>query len=399
MDSLLRNNNIVRLIAFVIAVMLWFVVRGGAPVDGNSKNVLANTSETVTVPVHILYNQQRLSLQNPPKSVNLLLHGDRLSVLQAKIQPNTITATIDARSLPAGVFTVPVQVTGLMPGVEFDPVQLKVSLENNISKQFPVEILLDNTRSTPDGTHQIDYDPKNVTIYGAESVVHQIQHVRARFPISGDETQKQKRTVVLYAVNGAGDTVDVQIQPATVNVTVYPTQKKVPMSFKIKGWPANGWAVGDITPKQMDVNILGKVSDINEIPVSLDVTGMDHSDNKVVVLTPFGGLTGIQPSEISVAVEIVKAQQRDVSDVPITVTGVPSGMTATLQSSTLQVKIEGAPSRLQSLSKDNVKAVADIKNMGVGTYQAAITIQVPNGVRVVSGQNLTAQVTIEKSAP
>ena len=76
------------------------------------------------------------------------------------------------------------------------------------------------------------------------------------------------------------------------------------------------------------------------------------------------------------------------------VVGVGQGLTATLSTGLVLVRVGGELPVLRSLTPSSLSAVVDVSGLGEGTHTVPLRIEAPPGVQVVSMEPPTAVVTI-----
>lgn len=278
MDSFLRSNNLVRLVAFVLAVMLWLVVRVGSQSPETPGVPIDRMTEIISGTVDVQYNKDKVSLGGEPPEVSVKISGASLAVWQAKMQSNQLKFIADVHNLGEGVHEVNVVVQGLPPDVTYEPVRASIRLEANLEQRFRVELSLDGPQDA-NKLAGVTVEPKEVTLIGPSSVIQQVHKVLARISSQIFDSPGEKRTVVVSAVNENGKSVNVTIQPKTVDVLYQPpieTKVFPHLRAEVKGLsqdlkvllPAEGFSV----------TLKGKADDLNkirpeDIKIVIDVTG------------------------------------------------------------------------------------------------------------------------------
>ncbi|MFC4765898.1 YbbR-like domain-containing protein [Effusibacillus consociatus] len=282
MDAFLRSNNFVRLIAFVLSVMLWLVVRAG-PDAADAPPQIDRVTETITGTVEVLLNKERVSLVGEPPEVTLKIHGERLSVWQAKMQANKLKFLVDARNYGEGIHQLPVQVQGLPPGVSQDSQYASIRLEANVRQVFRVELVAERLED-PTKLAAVRAEPNEVAVTGPASLVQQVQKVQARIPVQAFDAPGVEQTVVVNAVNDKGKTLNLSLEPKTVDLVYQPTiqRKEFPkLTAELKGLAKGLKAV--LPPEGFTVTVEGLAADVEairpeDIKIVVDVTGLGPGD-------------------------------------------------------------------------------------------------------------------------
>jgi YbbR domain-containing protein len=279
MDSFLRSNNLVRLVAFVLAVILWLVVRIGSQSPETPAMPIDRATEIISGTVDLQYDKDKVSLVGEPPEISVKISGERMAVWQAKIAANRLKFTADARGLGEGIHEVNVTLQGLPPDVIFEPLRAPIRLEANLEQKFRVEPLLDGVQD-PGKLAGILFEPKEVSLIGPSSVIQQVNKVSARISPQLFDAPGEKRTVVVSAVNDNGKPVNVSIQPKTVEVVYQPpieSKTFTGLRAEVKGL-SEGLKV--LLPAEgLSVTLQGLANDLNklrpeDIKIVIDLTGL-----------------------------------------------------------------------------------------------------------------------------
>lgn len=315
MDAFLKSNNFVRLIAFVLAVMLWLVVRANTQTPESPAVSIDRVTEAISGNVDVQYNRDQVSLVGAPPEVSVKISGERLAVWQAKMQSGKLKFIMDARGLGEGVHEADVVVEGLPPGVSYEPVRASIRLEANLEQRFKLELTLDGNVD-PSQVANVVVDPKEVVLVGPSSVIQQVQRVQARITSQIFDSPGEKRTVVVSAVNSNGKPVNVTIQPKTVDLIYNPpviTKEFKNLQPQVKGLakdlkvllPADG----------ISLSLKGTSADLNaikpeDIKIILDVTGLTEGDYVLDATVAVPDKVQLAtPGPIKIPVKIIKQQQ------------------------------------------------------------------------------------------
>lgn len=307
----LRSNNLVRLIAFILAVMLWIVVRTGSDFPESPVPAVDRVTETITGTAEVLYAKERVSLVGEPPEVTVKIHGDRLAVLQAKMQINKVKFIVDARDAGEGVHQLPVQIQGLPPGVVADTQTVAIRLEPNLQQRFPVNPVMEGVQDAAKMA-AVRLEPQEVTVTGPASLLRQVQQVQARVPAQILESPGKEQTVSVFAVNDKGRTVNVSIQPKTVDAVYEPVmQQKVftRLQAEVKGLAKGRQAV--LPPEGITLTLEGSSADLEavrpeDIKILIDVTGLAPGEYvRDATLTLPANVRAVEKEPLRVPVKIV----------------------------------------------------------------------------------------------
>ncbi|MBX6396555.1 MAG: hypothetical protein IRY98_12815, partial [Alicyclobacillaceae bacterium] len=114
-----RENTVPKLIAFVLAVLLWLVA--GAGTTETPTSIFAPTAKVLHgVKVQVLYDEGSVTTVGDVAPASVTLRGTRLDLMSPAL--SRVWAVVDARGLGPGVYELPVQLQDLPAGVTYDPV-------------------------------------------------------------------------------------------------------------------------------------------------------------------------------------------------------------------------------------------------------------------------------------
>ncbi|GIM46165.1 hypothetical protein DNHGIG_17140 [Collibacillus ludicampi] len=402
MDSFLKNNNVVRVIALVLAVMVWLIVKG-SPED-TSTGFAVTVSDTVTHDVTVLYDRNRVALVEPPPSVKLTLHGDRMSIMQAKWATSLWNVTVDARNIGPGEYFLPVTVEGLPHGVVADPVQVKVVLAPIQSRQFDVQAKTEGELEPGYTLGSITTSPSQVNITGTPDQLAHVKKVEARVRLRKGDTGTLKRKASVFALDESGQPVDVSIDPQTVDATVVITAQgnSFPLQVQLQGKPKDGYVIDAVKPSVASVSVVGSLQGQDKYTVPLDVSGLSETRTFSVKLPLLPGVTQVVPDTVDIQVVVTPPERRTFTNVPIQVTNLADDYTADLSSKTVDIVVEGEKKSIDALKPEDVQAVVDLSGQGEGTQQVSVQANIrsdaASSLRVVDVKNSSVQVTIRKKS-
>lgn len=138
MDKWLQNDTVAKLVAFLLAVMLWLVVSDETNQfqDHDTNNIVSN------VVLDAYYDEDKFEIRGLPETITLHAQGPDPSI--KRVEASRLQAYVDLRNKEAGRHkNVPIQVkTKGLPGVEVSPQprSVDVVLEEKRSETFPVEV-------------------------------------------------------------------------------------------------------------------------------------------------------------------------------------------------------------------------------------------------------------------
>jgi len=401
-DRFLENNTFVKIVASLLAILLWLAVRsGGEP--ATQSNFAQMTRELTDKPVKVLYDERNFSLVGEPK-VTLQLHGSMLDVVNTVAIADSIKALADATTLGVGQHEVPVLIQGKPPGIEIEPVNVTIRLEANVSKEMNIELVTEGQPKEGLNVGEALVTPKTVIVSGAKSVVELVDKIVAT--ISVDEAEEGiKTSSPLQALDQNGKPVKGVVlsrDRVEVNIPITKPSKSVPLQLSFKGELAAGFAVEAV--KQTNAvtlygpaNVLEKIDNVPVPPI--DLTGVNQTATYKIKLPAVEGATALQPEEVEVTVTVVAATKKTFADIPIKVKGLKEGQSYQLigaPTDQISVVVEGAKALLDKLTAQDVVVTLDLTNQPAGRAEMHPQVAVPNYLKVIGITPPTLQLEIKK---
>lgn len=311
MERLLKNNTVVKVLAFFLAVMLWVHVTG----DTLRANIPEVTRPFRNVPLSWLNVNEGLQVMQIPGQIDVILNG-RADLIN-EITPENIKAFVNLQGLGEGQHRIsPVaEVPRGVRVISFDPQLIMVELEEVESPQKPVS--LDLTGAPADGfvMGEPRILPHAVFVRGPRSLLAQVERVRAIINVDGANGDRVQM-VPVQAVDADGREVrDVVVNPRMVEVQIpfSEPQKTVPVRVPLTGEPQAGYRIEQVTLTPPTVTLQGREEQLAEIAeiVTEPVSVEDASENITLDLAPVApanDVTLLFDGSIRVEIIIIREQ-------------------------------------------------------------------------------------------
>ncbi|MDI7274848.1 MAG: CdaR family protein, partial [Anaerolineae bacterium] len=224
-------------------------------------------------------------------------------------------------------------------------------------------------------------------------LVESVSQVVATVWLRGSKTAVESQ-VVPVALDAKGRQVgeDVALTPSAVNVvlTVTPLAefRDITVRAAIKGVPAAGYWVSNITVEPAAVTIQGKPEVIRSTPavistVPIDISGVNETVIKRVALelpddvSVYTAEVGAQ--SVLVRVEVTPIIGGKTIQPKIEVLGLRNGLTATISPDTIDVILSGPMPDLQALQPGDVSVVVSLFGLRAGRHLVTPTVILPEG--------------------
>ena len=396
MKKKLLENPGLKLLALVLAVLLWLVIVNiEDPVDTKR---FTNISVTIQNESIILNDGKIYQITNDTATVDVTVSAKR-SIL-SRIQRSDIVATANVENLQLDSM-IPITITipsyeGRYESAVTYPTNMQISIEDIKTSKFPITAELTGTLRDGYFVESTTITPDNVTISGPESVVSSISSVVAKANVSGVSSDTDlSATLEMYdADNNEIDQslLTTNLGDAGLKVSVHIMETlKVPISVSTTGTPASGYTVGKVTCEPSSVSLTGKegvFENLSEIKIpSIDVSGKSESVETVIDLSDYlpagASFANTDDEKVLVTVTIEKYGTKTI-DWPtgsIVVQNAPDGYSVSYpDTSEVTFEIQGREEALSKLSASDIKVTIDLSECTKGgEYTVPLSVQFPDG--------------------
>jgi YbbR domain-containing protein len=404
----LAGNLGTLLLSFALAVVVWI-----SAVTSENPNV----ERSQVVPIEILNKDpDMLIVGTVPKNVRLTIRATQSVWDQIVTSENALRAWVDLSGLQAGAYNeLPVQA---IINPEFSPARItnktpetvSITLEPLASQQFPAKLDLIGDPATGYERGIPARSPAFVTVSGRESLVMQVVEVRAVLDISDSRNDIQTR-VPLSALDANGQQVqDVTITPGeltvSIPITLQEAYRTVVVRVVTQGNVGNGYRITNISVTPPSVLVFSndpqKLKDLPGFVETqpLDLTGAEDDIETFVELNlPDGVSVADGDSSVLVQVFIAAIEGSVTISLPVTPLGLVPNNAAELSPRTVDVILSGPVPVLNKIKPSDIRVVADLKGLDLGTHQVDLSADVvPDKVSVESILPSTVEVTIGPAA-
>jgi YbbR domain-containing protein len=398
MDKIFRSSWFIKIIAFLIALMLYNVVSS----DGHSTNgdgsLLMNSGsskQTMTEDLVIKYDSDKYVVTGQiPSTVDLLLQGSIEQITKAKFM-TTREVYIDLTGKRPGTYKAKVLTDGFPSNLKIypDPSYVTVTLQKKVKKTLPVSIDFIHKEDLEDGYKVGDakVSPSMVTAVGAEDIVNRIAFVKGVVDLTGAKDTVKTR-VALNAYDKDGNQLNVTINPAvaSVEVPIISPSKDVPIYLKPMGDLPDGKAIASITIEPQMVTVFGKsdvIAGIDKIAgIELPLGNINSSQTVQLNVPVPEGAEKVEPDKISVKIDLNDNSKRTLKDVPIAV-NMPADQNKKVTfvdppNRTIDVTLVGAKSVIDKIEQSDIKLSIDVGNAQTGDSDLPIQVSGPDNVTI-----------------
>ncbi|MFA8437797.1 YbbR-like domain-containing protein [Pueribacillus sp. YX66] len=408
MDKLLKSNWFVVLISFIFALMLYATVAVPKNMQnsGSESRNQVGQEQLEDVEVHAYYDEAKYVVSGVPETVDVTLSGSPTQLFMARMEKN-LEVFADLNNLSVGTHTVRLQHRGLSDGIDVAiyPASITVTIEERVSKDFPITIEYVNKDSLPEGYNVSDavVSPTKVTIYGSESQLNQIASIKGFVDLDGaQDTFMTSVPIKVYDKND-NELTGFSLNPNVVDVEIpiVSPHKFVPIKINRENSLPDGLSIESISANPETVVIFGSKGDIEKIEfveVAVDLNKLSDKDGNSVTLTvdiPLPkGVKRVEPEQIEITIELGKKETKTIKNVPLEVNGLREGLTVSFidpKDGELDVAMSGAKTILERITAKDIHAIVDASGLGKGEHSVEVKF---NGPQNVSWQKRKTTISI-----
>lgn len=396
MDRLLNNNVALRIIALVLACILWLAVHAE---QGGSQQTSTGVTESFELPVRVETSADEVLVsQVPTVTARVTTSLLRLPTLANEMMKVEIVA--DAQDLGPGTYTLHVAAVNMPAGVRsyaLAPATITVTLEPKVTVERPVRLSVVGAPSQGYVLGKPQFGAGVVEISGAQSSVQSVAEVAGVVDASG-LSQTQTKLVDLLPLDGAGKAVPgVTVTPSAIAVTLPVTSasQTVALVPAVTGTPAAGYAIASVRlepARAVEQGLPAGQLPPGGLRVPVDVTELAKSTTVSIPVPLLPGMTGVSPAAVTAVIDVEPSALATLSNIPVTITGATG--VRLIGPRTVTVTVTGAQSAVQAVEKDvgAVQAYVDASGLSRGTASLPILVHLPEGLSAVSVSARTATV-------
>lgn len=399
-----------KLLACVLAVLIWFVVMGyedpvgdrtigGIPISLENVDMITKAGKSYSVGGSLYATVKVRGVESVIRSLTA----------------SDFTARADIAKLYDVTGQVPVEISmsGRYQGtVEMTPQtsSIKVNLESILTKRINIQI--EQQGSVAEGYHlgSLSTNPKSVTVKAPESVMEKIASVRVSANLDGI-TENGEQTVALKYYSEGGALLDLSaardtsfsIDETKVLIEVL-TVKTVPVVVSVgdQDQVASGYRYTGVQQSQPTVTLSGlksnlaRVSAINIPETDLSVAGARGDQTRELALDQYlpEGLTLAegQAQTLTVTMQVEKLSVKTYELPKVELIGTDPALQYVLQNTPLKAQLRALEADFAQFDLSKVKASVDVTDMAPGTYTLPVNLTVESVFEPVGTVNLLLEI-------
>lgn len=381
--KLFQNNKFLILISFIIACTFWI----GTAINASD----ASDRVIYNIPVNMEFPQDSglVAFSGSDISVSVPISGNRLTigaVTGEDIQVSAITNNTGA--IVAGTnntFQLQAKKNSTKSDYELGtptPALINVFVDKLLKKDFPIDYEISYKIDPSYYGDQLKKSAETVNISGPETEVSKISKVVVTSVIDGNLTASKTidAPVKMYDSSGTeiqSDYITLSVETVEVTIPVLP-EKKVPLNVEYLNVPTglDTSAITVVSPSE--IQIAGPESTINELssislgPIDFAKISPTTNSYKVDIAIPSDCINITNVNTAEVTIDLTGYTTKTFTVTNLSTANVPSGYTANVTTTTLDVVIVGPEATLEELTDSDISAVLDLN--AVSTVEGSVSI-------------------------
>ncbi len=311
-----RTSLLYGFVALLFSIVLYFNANGQTVQSTLSGNESYNQTAS-NVSIQLLYDTDKYYIHGYENTATVKLSSANRVQLNAEANEDTRTfrVTADLTNIGEGTHEVPLKVKNLSSAVtaKLQPETITVTIEKKVTKTFDVKVVVPSD-FTPSGYElgETSADPDKVTITTGDKTLSEIHQVTATVAPSMIKDEGINSEISVQALNQAGEALSIVSDPVQVKVTadaIKPT-KSVRLYGTQQGTPGEGVKSYDFKFSELDAVITGSNDRLaligDSIPVPIDVSGITHRTTRNIEIPVEQGLS-VSPKSVSVEITPILA--------------------------------------------------------------------------------------------
>lgn len=398
----LMNNFGLKLLAILLAIVLWMVVIN---IDDPVVRKTMTLSVTMKNQDYITEMGKYMDILGDSNTVTFTYTTKR--GIWENISSTDFSATADLKKIEAkenGTYRVPVIVSAIRNAsqitIESKQLYLEVTLEDLGKKQFQIKANTSGTVADGCALGNVTIDNANVVqVSGPVSLVNAIDSVVATVNVDGMSADITDNVVpVFYDVNGEViDTTKLEKSIDTVNITAQILNTKdIPLELSYMGEPEAGYCLTEVLSNPKTVRVKGTAATLNTldrvvVPAEvLDLTGVTSDVEKTIDISTYlpEGVSLVISSDakvnITAKIEEMETKEFRIPISNITAAGLKTGYQLAYAEKYLNVSIRAGRTALGYLNFANITGTIDVENLKEGTHTVTVILELDRTIYEIS---------------
>ncbi|WP_050183163.1 CdaR family protein [Domibacillus robiginosus] len=319
MDNFVESKWFVRIVAFLLAFLLYMTVNFGdfQAVKQAGNGALETTEVLTNVPLKTYYDTENLYVSGVPEQVRVEISGPK-SIIESTKRLRDFELNLDLTDYELGKHRVAITHKNFSDklDVSIEPAAIDVNIEEKVTTTKAVTPEF-NDSALAEG-YQVDnvtVAPREVKVTGSQSDIDKIAFVRTALTGEDEINEETTATAAVQVLDGNLNKLDVKVEPETVQVSisVKNPSKKVPLNPVSKGTPGDGVKISSLQPDVEEITIYGKESaleELKEFALPVDVSGITKDTTLTVPVNLGEQFNFSSPQEVKVKVTVEKSTEK-----------------------------------------------------------------------------------------
>ena len=397
------KNFPLKILAFIIAIILWFVVMH---VDNYIVTKTIRGIPVETINGEAIEETGNLYAIIDGDTVDIIVKGERAIVDELTADDFVATADLSKLSLTnTAQISVKTKVAKKGEGLSITYLNEFVSLSIEPMEESNVSISIYPEGEVMDGfaLGNMVATPNLVTVTGPKSLIDKIDTVRAVVSVQNksESFESNAELVCLDSSGNAMTSKQLKLSSDTVDVSVsvYP-EKTVKVNVSTIGMVADGYSLGEITYNPDTVVIAGDaetLAKIDSIDIdNISVSGLDDDFETNVDVADYLPqdviLADDDNKEIAIKIDITKIVQKviNVTTNDITLKNTDPKMEyRVVIPSTYKLTVSATEDKMKDIAADDLNLFLDVKDLGVGNHEVVIGYDISDDYTVSMNSGAT----------
>lgn len=384
-ENWLTKKSTLLFLTLAAAISLFIVI---------DQRILSFTTSSAEVlkdqSVNVIYNEEAYVVTGLPETVDVTLIGSKTDLYIAK-QSSSHEILVDLSGLKPGTHKVDIEYSQSANSIEYmvNPSVATIIIYPKVSeiRTLDIDILNQDSLDEKLMISNVSYSEDKVVIKGTEEQLNKVANVKALVDANNivDQTVgvKNLKDVSLKAYDVEGEVVDVEIVPETIDVevTVTSPSKELPVKIVPVGEVAFGKAISSLTSNVTKITVYGineELTDLNYIPIEIDVTDLEDSKEFKVEIVKPAGVRSMSVNNATVNVSLSQISNRDLENVSIEYRNLSDGysvqgLDASATSTTVSLK--GVEDVINAITQDEVSAYIDLEGLEPGDHEVDVKVE------------------------
>ncbi|EKN70415.1 YbbR family protein [Neobacillus bataviensis LMG 21833] len=409
MDKLMDNRWFIKILALLLAVLLYFSVPSSKGKNFSDVNVPGKqTTETIkAMPVKVYYDVENLVVSGIPNTVDITIKGPISHVQSAKTLKN-FEVYVDLTNAKIGKQKVNIKVRDLSDKLKatIKPASVNVAIQEKITKEFKVEAEI-NSGQIEDGysAGAPIIEPKKVRVTGAKDIIDRITYVKATLDEKSKLSETTTKEARIQVLDKVLNKLNVTVEPETVKVTIpiKSNSKTVPINVVNKGTAPAGVTIESIELDEKEATIMGNeevLKNTESVRVEVDLSKISENTTLTLPVIISNGITKVTPQTVKATVVVKKQEEKTVSGIPLNVRGLPDKYKADINdpaNHTISLVVNGPSGTVAGLRQEDFTVFIDVSGLIEGSHDVKIQVEGPSDINWKPDKS-SAKITITNNA-